>query len=493
MKTLTLFLLLFSLHCFGQDTTKYHNVDLIVIDPGGVPTPCQCEDGAPGPVGPQGPIGLTGAQGPAGPKGDTGAQGIQGIQGVPGPTGPMGPQGPAGSGTGGTTTKNVFDVTVYGANPNDNINDLAAFQAAYDAARAVAGKVIIPSSGGGTYYLDGTWNILPDASNQVWVDIEMLGGSAGKIIYRGPSNQPVVKIVGLKGAIWTGLNIAIQNGRTGVAIFDILTTQSANSSSFVTFKTFYLNLGDGQDNIGIRTGYQSPGDISNYNFENIIVYGNGRTVGQGPTSYVESVPGQYAFQNLGVNTLSMAWYGGFVAFADRAYTNISRDGLSRGNGSVSFYSLGGSQNNIDFEFTWEQSYLVSGGRWEAGNKFMRVRNGGFSNILVEALTIHDYKAPGGIFELQVGSALNLESVNVTWTGFDSNGNPTKYYNPVISMTANDTDRPRVGSLNIVNGGFSSEQLYAKSGTAEWNIKVDGASKVRIQYAIDFFPNENVRK
>ena len=81
----------------------------------------------------------------------------------------------------------------YGANPNDNVDDQPAFQACYEAARAVSGKIIIPSPGSGYWRFNSTWNIVPDASNQVWVDLEMMGGRAGTIKYFGPNNTAAIK------------------------------------------------------------------------------------------------------------------------------------------------------------------------------------------------------------------------------------------------------------------------------------------------------------
>lgn len=392
----------------------------------------------------------------------TGPPGQPGLPGSPGvcPSCP-----PSGGGTAaGWTSNKIFDVTTYGANPNDNVSDLAAFQAASDAARAVAGKVIIPSPGSGTYYLNGTWNIIPDASNQCWLDIEMMGGAAGKIRYNGPSNQPVIKIIGLKGAIFTGLNIAIESGRSNVQIFDILTTQSANSSSFVTFKQFYLNLGDGQNNIGIRTGYQSPGDISNYNFENMIVFGGGSSNG----SQTLAIPGQYAFENLGVNTLSMAWFGGFVAYCDRAYTNISADGQSRGNGASFFNDLGCSQNNEDFVFSFEQIYKISGGRFEAGNRFLRVTaNGAYSHSTVEAVTVHDYRGVNGnLIQIDGQGAVTIKNSMFAKT------DGSKYSSPV-TIGANG----KFGALSVKQCSFTSDVIYTKPGNSTFDVELRGNVKL----------------
>lgn len=428
-KILTLSLLLITICSFGQvvNIPKAGNWQFLgdSIPPIDT-TDCACVDGK------DGKDGAPGAKGDKGDKGDTG---------------PMGPQGPAGSGSG-SQTRNTFDVTAYGANPNDNVSDLSAFQAATDAARGTAGTVIIPSPGSGTYYLDGTWNIIPDASNQIWIDVKMLGGSAGKIRYRGPSNSAVVKIIGLKGAVFEGLNIAIEDGRDNVQIFDIVTPDPARgSTSFVTFNNFYLNLGSGVNNVGIRTGAGSHhGDISNYNFQNMIVFGGGRA----GTPNV-AIPGQYAFQNLGMNTLSMSWWGGFVAYCDRAYSNISSDGNARGNGATFFNDLGCSQNNEDFVFAFEQTYKISGGRFEASNRFARITgNGATSHLLIESATIHDHRGVNGNIIQIDGQA------TVTIIGTMIANTPGNKYSQPITIAGN-----KWGAVSVRNCSFTSDVIVNK--------------------------------
>ena len=165
-----------------------------------------------------------------------------------------------------------------------------------------------------------------------------------------------------------------------------------------------MNLGNGKNNIGIRTGKVSGGgaDISNYTFESMNrIWWTGWWY-----------PGQYAFQNLGHNTLSMAWYGGFVAGCDRIYANRTPDGSQRGNGSVAFYGLGGSGNNLDFEFAWEQAYIISGGRFENGNKFLKITDGAYSSVVVQGLAIHDYKDQNNIIEANMACSITLDGVHI---------------------------------------------------------------------------------
>ena len=434
--------------------------------------------GAQGPIGPAGPIGLTGptgATGASGPKGDPGATGPAGATGATGPQGPKGdtgetgPMGPAGTGG---TRRGEYDVYAYGAKGDGATDDTNAFQAAIDAARNGKGTLVIPPASS-SFKITRTLNVVPDASNQVWMDIQAKG-RAGEIRYYGPSGTPVFKVIGLKGAKWEGLNVAISGGQTDCQIFDIQTTVAANSSSFNTFKTFYLNLGNGTNNIGVRTGAVDGGandgkDISNYNFENLIVFGN-------------RANGQYAFQNLGMNTLSMAWYGGFVAFCDRVYSNISSDGTKRGNGAVAFYGLGGSHNKLDFYFAFEQSYIISGGRWEVGDKFLKTSDGAYASVLVEGLVIHDYTQEN-VIEASNATSLTLKGVQISKT-FGG------VYNSCILLSANG----RNGVLNMQNCALSSNTLYTKTGTTLWDITALGISKLDGVWSNGFYPNEiGVRK
>jgi len=378
-----------------------------------------------------------------------------------------------------TAARALFDVYSFGAKGDGVSDDSPAFNAAVKAARSAKGTVIIPPAPK-FYRLNSTINIIPDGSDQIWIDIKAKG-RAGEIRYFGPSNTAVFKIIGLKGALWEGLNVAIEDGRTGCQVFDIDTTVPANSSSFNTFKTFYLNLGKGTNNIGIRTGAISGGnaDISNYNFENMIVFGGGGRDGSGK---VVSIPGQYAFQNLGDNTLSMVWYGGFAAHCDRVYANRTPDGSRRGNGSVMFYGLGGSGNNIDFEFAWEQAYVLSGGRWEAGNKFLRVSDGAYSSIVVEGLVIHDYSSDNQI-EALVATSLSLKGIQISKT----HGG---LYKNCISLNSNG----RNAVLNMQNCALSSNIPYTKTGSTKWDITVLGVSKLDGVWSNGFFANEiGVRK
>lgn len=365
---------------------------------------------------------------------------------------------------------NIFDVKDYGADPSDASSDLAAFQAAWDDAAAIKnGKVIIPAPDEGDFYiLDDTWEWLPAAGeSQVWVNVEMMGGEAYSIHYTGPDDQPVIRAAGLKSSIVIGLKIQIDAGISGVQVMQIITSSTYPSSTGCTFTNFRFSLGDGIDNIGIQTNDGAHnGDISHYEFQNIAVYGGGDPFGA-------SIAGQYAFLNVGTNTLAMSWKGGFVAECDRIYSNKNRAGTFRGNGSVSFMGMGGSNNNIDYQFAWEQTYFITGGRYENGNKHILVTDGGYLQIVMTGYVVKGYDATADIIELQRACGLSMNGVQI-------NNNDTGHtYNPIIKLNASTSNRN--GLITITNCGFQipvgTNIPYTQTGNTVWTATIYNTSRM----------------
>lgn len=454
----TLILLLFlSFTAFGQDKIELKQdtkAGIYTLSPSTVPpdsSDCQCQDGAPGPQGPKGdpgPIGLTGPQGlqgPAGLTGATGPQGPQGIQGIQGPPGVC----PTCPGTGGAVIAKTYNVLDFGAKGDGVTSDLQAFQNCFNQAIANRGKVIIPAPNN-FYNVNGTINVRPSVGGQARVVVDAWGWGNGTnaIRYTGPSNQPLFYIVGIKTSYWTGITAGINDNISGVTLFDIDTEGGSISSSTGTkFDTYYLDLGN-RANIGFRTGNNGApngDDVSNILWLNGAIYGN-RT------------PGQIAYLNEGINTLHLQWVETFTAFCDKHYSN---SGVRRGNGSIYAYGAGGSQNNIDWEINFEQTYNINGGRWEGGKTFLSVPD--FAqvspNILVQNCTIGDYSDNDGLFKVAVPANITLMNV---YMGQDD---PGSYSNPVTI-----TSRSGAGSLVMINCSIATTNAlpYTKVG-GTWKV------------------------
>lgn len=364
----------------------------------------------------------------------------------------------------------------FGAKGDGVTDDTEAFQKAIDAAIRVRGKLIIPPPDR-FYKITNTLDVIPAVGGQVFLTIDAWGWGYGStaIRYMGESNKPVFRIIGLKQAIWTGLKVGISEGLTGVQIFDIDTTPTAESTSFVTFKNFYLILGDQPNNEGFRLGHRSGGgaDISNYQWENCVVKGN-------------RSPGQIAYHIEGANTLSNTWIGGFAAFVDKLYSNKSGEGAStdRGNGSVYFYGHGASHNNTDFEIAFEQTYVISGGRFEVGKRFLDVYNHRFhSSITVSGCQISNYEPDDGVL-MYMGTAgsLVVDNCNMSCRGGD--------FSNMIVLAGTGSK----GTLHVRGGAASSPKpFYKKVGAAtQWKVYIEGVGKFGSTsgvYSTDMFDDE----
>ena len=369
---------------------------------------------------------------------------------------------------------NILD---FGAKGDGIADDTQAFQNAFNKAIAAKTKLVIPPPKN-FYKITNTIQIVPvEGAKQVLVDVDAWGwgGGTNSIMYMGPSHRPVFRILGLKQAIWTGLKIAINDGLTGVQIFDIDTTPEIHSTSFVTFKNFYLNLGNKPNNDAFRLGHLSGGgaDISNYQWENCVVFGN-------------RLPGQIAYHFEGRNTLSNTWMGGFVAFCDKIFSNKSGTNATsdRGNGSVYFYGLGGSQNNTDFEFAFEQTYVIIGGRFEAGGRFLNVIDHKFhASISVIGCQISNYEPHDGVL-MYMGTAgsLTVDNCNMNRLGGD--------FSNMIVLGGTGAK----GTLMVRGGAASSAKpFYKKVGNStHWKVYIQGVGKFGSTngvYSTDMFDDE----
>lgn len=390
-----------------------------------------------------------------------------------------------------------FNVVDYGAVGNNSTDDTNAFQAAIDAAIQYRNGVLIIPRPSVAYKITSTLNVVPASGVQTRMNL-WAPGVPGDISYQGANNTALFYIKGLKDSNWTGLAAAIATGRTGCVIIDIDSDNTVQSTSFNTFMDFYLNLGGdddagtaagrNEDCIGIRTGNCTAncgsGDISNYEFINISVFG-GNDQGEATTPCL----GQYAYLNTGPNTLSMAWRGGFVNNCDRAYSNINRAGTRRGNGSVFFYAMGCSSNNLDFAFAWEQAYLIDGGRFEVGNQFLQVLGDpGPPSISLKNIVISAYADQDDIIGINYPSFVSMDNIQII------KGSASSYTSVIKLLSTNN-----FGTLSIQNSSFSlpttSAHPFEVSGGGAWQITTQDNVRLRSDvfyvHGGSYFPNVSI--
>jgi Pectate lyase superfamily protein len=377
-----------------------------------------------------------------------------------------------------TGNSSGFSVKDFGATGDGATDDTQAFQDAINAAIKVGGGEVIIPTPGKFYNIKNTINIAPATGSVCYVNINGFGIRNSQILYTGPSNKAVFKVLGLKSSVISGVKVWIQPGISGVVVWDIDTTPQAESTNLVTFKNCSSLLGNGVNNVGWRLGHISGGgaDISSYQWENCAADGN-----QGEGSVVS---GQIGWLLEGRNTLQNTWFGGFGAFLDKVYSNLSQKGTGatyeNGNGSVFFYGLGGSHNNVDFEIAAEQVYYISGGRWEVGKKFLVVPEGVEDPVItVSGVEVNDYDpADGNLIHMGRPGTLTLDGCRMYGKG---GGNFT-------NMITLGGDRS-MGKLLVRGGSYASPKPFYKIIKGTWQINIQSVGQLEGPYTTGYFSNE----
>jgi hypothetical protein len=369
-----------------------------------------------------------------------------------------------------------FSVIDFGATGDGITDDSKAFQDAVNAAIEVGGGELIIPHPDKFYNIKNTINIAPATGAQCFINIMGYGIPKAQIHYTGGGNKSVFKIVGLKSSIITGVKVWVVPGISGVVVWDIDTTPESPSTSLVTFKQCNSLLGNGANNVGWRLGHKSGGgaDISNYQWENCAAYGN-----QDEGNVVQ---GQVGWLFEGRNTLQNSWFGGFGAFLDRIYSNLSQPGTGatyqNGNGSVFFYGLGGSHNNVDFEIAAEQVYHITGGRFEVGKKFLLVPDGVEDpSITVNGVIVDGYSPPdGNIIHMGRSGTLILEGCIMSGE------------NDFTKMITLGGERSK-GRLFVRGGSYASPKPFYKILKGTWQVNIQSVGKLDGPYATEYFDNE----
>jgi len=356
-----------------------------------------------------------------------------------------------------------YNVMDFGAIGDGSADDRNAFQDCFNAAIVFRGKVIIPCPDN-YYKIGSTIDVLPGESNQVHVDVEGWGwGNTGPapIHYTGANRTKVFNIVGLKKSVWQGIHVGIESGRSEIIVFDIDTTASASSSTYVTWKNCHVNV-TGNYSVGWRTAHKAGGngDVSNHQWENCVVYGT------------DSL-GQIGYLNEGANCLSMTWCGGFTAHVQNIYSNLSGTHYQagdeatndRGNGSVWFFGMGASGNDCDYVFAREQCYTIIGGRYESGGYFLSTGNAGSHNAAISVMNVEidDYTAAYA-FDLNTAASLVIDNCRVNRTG-----------TPIMTDLVLLNNGGGIGSLSIRGGSCRVTNLYNHEG-GDWKVYAQGVGK-----------------
>lgn len=316
-----------------------------------------------------------------------------------------------GSGTNALVWFNVLD---YGAVGNGTTDDTAAFQAAVNAALARPGATLyIPAPpGDGSYRLTDTIKLYNPVSSQTQVHLNIRAElSWHGIMYNGAGNKPVFQSRGLKYAIIDGLHVTVQASVTGVVVWDmdvgVFGSVNYTSSGLVDFNNCYFTTNaSGASITGWRLAHSSnSADISMVTWRNCNVQGDmGATAGSRTST---------GWRWEGSNILNLAWYSSSVSFCGVGWSTVPSSGAAgtHGGDCEYWYGCGGSYCDIDFELKTTGNYVISGGRWEEGRKFLSVPQtnyAGFMTLSMTGMKLETYDPPSGrLFEIGCSIGLTL--------------------------------------------------------------------------------------
>lgn len=339
-------------------------------------------------------------------------------------------------------------------------NDSAGIQAAVDALEANGGGVLCLS---GYYYMDTTVTATPSSIAGVApaygaTRMDVVCAPNTFFVWYGAAYEPMFRIWGWMYSRWSGGEVhlwswpgaSIYGGGpvAGVVGIDLPTSDDYPSQHYCTFENVVVVL-KGLLNIGFRTAQHPVGeacDVSFIEWDNCLI-----------TSEVAiSGTGTVGIQNWGQNGLNFVVVGGMWAFLNTGFqsagdpANVTE---SMGGGDHFFYGLGCSGNALDFDFNWNGSYLISGGRFENGINFVslgRSTDPTPYSLKIEGVMVGQYNPAGFLIDIWSPAMVTVSGTFINWGGA-----PTGYFTyEAFRIEALPTSR-KFGMLDIQNIAISA--------------------------------------
>lgn len=344
----------------------------------------------------------------------------------------------------------TFNVMDYGAKGDGITDDSKAIQSAINAAINAKGKLLLPPPDK-FYNVTKTLVVRHPTDAECYMDIEAYGIPRWQIRYNGAPNTACFQFIGHRFSVASGLKVVLGNAE-GLQAFDIDTSPISHSTSFITYTNIHVVVGTGARQSGWRLGHVSGGgaDISCMQWNNCSVFAD------------KPLASQIGWHIEGGNTLQNVWNQCFSANMGVSVSNLSGPGATgTGNGACYFFGFGTSHNLVEFEIGNSQSYLISGGRFESGKRFMTVGNSNVSpSVVLNAVEINDYHpADGVLFSLDMPCYLGLTGVNIK-------GGTAKGFTDKMITLYGGGEGVGIGRL-IVDGG-SIESAIDKFNTGQLN-------------------------
>ncbi len=311
----------------------------------------------------------------------------------------------------------------------------------------------------GTYTIDEPLIIAPRKGSQQRLNIR---ADNVKLIWAGAENSPMIYAKGWKNSTIQGLHLDTGNVQ-GVTAWDLDTPDDAPSISGLVFTNCQVNFGSGGGCIGWRGSHGGNlyGDVSALLFQGCMLRGLSRS------------NGDIAWQALRRNNLAWTWMSGGASRLGSIFSNRNpHGGAQHGGGSMIWYGLVATENECDFDLYAPGVFLISGGRFETGKRFLSLGAGGASfgaAVTLEAVNVASYTSDDGVvFYLGTAGSLALNNCSINRFG------GADYTAAMITANAAAGGH---GAIRIAGGNIQVTSPPYMSTSGQWAISVQNVSKV----------------
>lgn len=334
--------------------------------------------------------------------------------------------------------------------------DTAALQAAATDAIAANARLVLPPS----LTLNSTINLVPTSGGQFHLDVTS-SGPFSQITWTGGDNTSVFKSYGWKRSRIDGVHVRLGTGKTGVVVWDVDHDSTRSSTGLLTWNNCRVTTaGSSTSCVGWRLGHTSGAEFSFITWIGCSVEWDA----------VTGTPLGWVMEEN--NGLVLSWIGCSATGCARAWTTTSTSGAgsANGGGAMYWYGCGTSVCDLDYDLT-ASTYLISGGRYELGKRFLNVPGGtGVKNITVQGVLLDGYNpADGQIFRLDSRGVLILDNCEIK-----RNGAGADYTSSMVRLSVGGT----YPAVLIVRGGAyqAADPFYLADGSVPI-IEVRGVAKM----------------
>ena len=135
---------------------------------------------------------------------------------------------------------------------------------------------------------------------------------------------------------------------------------------------------------------------------------------------------------------------------------------------------------VHFEIHAEQTYLISGGRYETGHKFIVVKDDVSDAIItVTGVEVEDYApADGNLIYMGRPASLTLDGCRMIAKGGVDFSN-------MITLAG----ERGLGRLLVRGGSYTAPKPFYKIVKGTWQVDIQSVGKLNGPYATEFFDNE----